>query len=77
VKLAAVIGVVLGAIGLRYVAVAAGGAIVFGGVAAIVALLFGAGRKSMIPFGPWIAAGAVVAGFWGDRLASAYLGRVT
>lgn len=77
VKLATVIGVVLGAIGLRYVAVAAGGAILFGGVAAIAALLFGAGRKAMIPFGPWIAAGAVTAAFWGDRLASAYLNRVT
>jgi leader peptidase (prepilin peptidase)/N-methyltransferase len=77
VKLATVIGVVLGAIGLRFVAVAAGAAILFGGVAAIVALVLGAGRKARIPFGPWIAAGAVVAAFWGDRLASAYLGRVT
>jgi leader peptidase (prepilin peptidase)/N-methyltransferase len=77
VKLAAVIGIVFGAIGLRYVAVAAGGAILFGGVAAIISLILGADRKSMIPFGPWIAAGAVVAGFWGDRLASAYISRVT
>jgi leader peptidase (prepilin peptidase)/N-methyltransferase len=77
VKLAAVIGLVFGAIGLRYVAVAASGAILFGGVAAIVAMLLGADRKSMIPFGPWIAAGAVAAGFWGDRLASSYLSHVT
>jgi leader peptidase (prepilin peptidase) / N-methyltransferase len=77
VKLAAVIGIALGAIGLRYVGVAAGAAILFGGVAAIVALVMGAGRKARIPFGPWIAAGAVAAGFWGDRLASAYLSRVT
>jgi leader peptidase (prepilin peptidase)/N-methyltransferase len=77
VKLAAIIGLVFGSIGLRYVSVAAGGAILFGGIAGLVALLLGADRKSMIPFGPWIAAGAVVAGFWGDRLASAYLSRVT
>lgn len=77
VKLAAIIGIVFGAIGLRYVGVAASGAILFGGVAAIVAMILGADRKSMIPFGPWIAAGAVMAGFWGDRLASAYLSRVT
>ncbi|HEV8565241.1 MAG TPA: prepilin peptidase [Actinomycetota bacterium] len=77
VKLAAVIGIVFGAVGLRYVAVAASGAILFGGVAAVISLILGADRKSMIPFGPWIAAGAVVAGFWGDRLASAYLSRVT
>ena len=77
VKLAALIGIVFGAIGLRYVVVAASGAILFGGVAAIVAMIMGADRKSMIPFGPWIAAGAVVAGFWGDRLASEYINHVT
>lgn len=77
VKLAAVIGIALGALGLRYVAVAAGAAILFGGIAAIVAVVMGSGRKARIPFGPWIAAGAIAAGFWGDRLASAYLSRVT
>ncbi len=73
VKLAAVLGVAFGSIGLRYVGVAAGAAIVIGAVASIVALARGAGRKSAIPFGPAIAAGAVVAGLWGERLASAYL----
>ena len=32
-----------------------------------------AGRKVAIPFGPFLAFGAVVALFWGDRLLSAYL----
>jgi leader peptidase (prepilin peptidase)/N-methyltransferase len=32
-----------------------------------------AGRKAAIPFGPFLAFGAVVALFWGDRLLSAYL----
>jgi leader peptidase (prepilin peptidase) / N-methyltransferase len=74
VKLAGVIGVVLGALGLRYVAVAAGAAIVLGGVGGLLALLMGRSRRDAIPFGPYMAAGAMVAVFVGDRVASAYLG---
>jgi leader peptidase (prepilin peptidase)/N-methyltransferase len=77
VKLAAVIGLVLGSISLGAVAVAAGGAIVVGGVAAITALARGADRKAMMPFGPSIAAGAVVAAFWGAQIAGSYLRVVT
>jgi leader peptidase (prepilin peptidase) / N-methyltransferase len=73
VKLAALIGLVLGSLGLRYVGVAAGAAIVLGGVGAIVALLLGRGRKSAIPFGPYLAAGAVVSAFWGGPIADWYL----
>jgi leader peptidase (prepilin peptidase)/N-methyltransferase len=75
VKLAALIGLVLGSIGLRYVGVAAGAAIVFGGVGGLVALAMGGSRKSAIPFGPYLAAGAVVAGLWGEPIASWYLDR--
>ena len=74
VKLALVIGVVLGSLGLRYVGVAAAAAVVFGGVGGIVALAVGRDRKSMIPFGPYMAAGAVVAAFWGEPIADWYLG---
>jgi leader peptidase (prepilin peptidase)/N-methyltransferase len=74
VKLAALEGVALGALGLRFVGVAAAAAILLGGVGGIVALLLGRGRRSAIPFGPYLAAGAVVAAFWGESLASAYLG---
>jgi leader peptidase (prepilin peptidase)/N-methyltransferase len=77
VKLAAMIGLVLGSISLGAVAVAAGGAIVVGGLAAIVALARGADRKAMMPFGPSIAAGAVVAAFWGAQIAGSYLRVVT
>ncbi len=73
VKLAAVIGVSLGALGLRYVGVAAGAGVLFGGVMGIGALVMGRDRKSAIPFGPSMAAGAVVAAFWGERLAGSYL----
>jgi leader peptidase (prepilin peptidase)/N-methyltransferase len=77
VKLATVIGLVVGAVDLGAVGVAAGGAIVVGGAAAIVALARGAERRSMIPFGPSIAIGAVVAAFWGPQIAHAYLRLVT
>jgi leader peptidase (prepilin peptidase)/N-methyltransferase len=73
VKLAVVIGVVLGSIGLRYVGVAAAGAVLFGGIGGLVALAVGRDRKAMIPFGPYMAAGAVVAAFWGERIADWYL----
>ena len=75
VKLAAVIGLVMGAVGLRYVGVAAGSAVVLGGVGGIVALLLGRGRKAAIPFGPYLAAGAVVSAFLGEALSSWYLHR--
>jgi leader peptidase (prepilin peptidase)/N-methyltransferase len=76
-KLAALIGLALGSIGLRYVGVAAGAAIVLGGLGGLFALALGRGRRSRIPFGPFIAAGAVVAAFWGERLASGYLRTIT
>jgi leader peptidase (prepilin peptidase)/N-methyltransferase len=74
VKLAGLIGLVLGSLGLGLVAVAAGFGILFGGVGAIVALLSGAGRKSKVPYGPFMAAGALVVVFVGQRIADAYLG---
>jgi leader peptidase (prepilin peptidase)/N-methyltransferase len=73
VKLAALLGAVFGSLGLRYVGVAAGSAIVLGGVGAIVALSIGRDRKSAIPFGPYLAAGAVVAALWGGPIADWYL----
>ena len=75
VKLAALIGLVLGSLGLRFVGVAAGATIVLGGLGGILALALGRGMKSKIPYGPYLAAGAVVAGLWGDPLASWYLDR--
>ena len=73
VKLALVIGLVLGSLGLRFVGVAAAAAVVLGGLGGIVALAAGRDRKAMIPFGPYMAAGAVVAAFWGEPIADWYL----
>ena len=74
VKLAALIGLVLGSFGLSYVGVAAGVGVIGGGIGALVALaILGAGRKDQIPFGPFLAGGAVVATLLGPRIADLYL----
>jgi leader peptidase (prepilin peptidase)/N-methyltransferase len=77
VKLAALIGLVVGAFDLPSVAVAAGLAILLGGVGAVAALAMGKGRKAAVPFGPFLAAGAALALFWGPAIADAYLRSVT
>jgi leader peptidase (prepilin peptidase) / N-methyltransferase len=74
VKLAALIGLVLGSLALSYVAVAAGVGIIGGGLGAILALAFlGYRRRQQIPFGPFLAAGAVVAALAGPAIARLYL----
>jgi leader peptidase (prepilin peptidase)/N-methyltransferase len=73
VKLAALLGAVFGSLGLRYVGVAAGAAIVLGGLGGLGALAIGRGRKAAIPFGPYLAAGAVAAAFWGRPISDWYL----
>jgi leader peptidase (prepilin peptidase)/N-methyltransferase len=73
VKLAALIGLVLGSRGLAPVAVAAGAGILLGGLAAIVALVAGASRKQALPFGPFLAAGALVSVFLGSEIAERYV----
>lgn len=74
VKLVALIGLVLGALGLRYVAVAAAAGIVGGGLGAGLAMaILRYGRKQQIPFGPFLAAGGVVAAFLAPQISSAYL----
>jgi leader peptidase (prepilin peptidase) / N-methyltransferase len=72
VKLAALIGLVLGSFGLSYVAVAAGAAILAGGLGAMAVLAAGR-RRTTIPFGPYLAVGAAVAAFAGPQLSAAYL----
>ncbi len=74
VKLVALIGLVLGSLGLRYVAVAAAAGIVGGGLGAGLAMaVLGYGRKQRIPFGPFLAGGGVLAALAGEQIASAYL----
>jgi leader peptidase (prepilin peptidase) / N-methyltransferase len=77
VKLAALIGLVLGSIGLAYVGVAAGVGVIGGGLGAILAvILLGYRRRQHIPFGPFLAAGAIVAAYAGPAIAGLYLSLV-
>lgn len=72
VKLAGLIGLVVGAVDLASVGVAAAAAILAGGIVAVGALARGADRKSALPFGPMLALGALTAVAAGPRLVQAY-----
>jgi leader peptidase (prepilin peptidase)/N-methyltransferase len=75
VKLAAFLGLVSGRFGWEETVTAVFAAFFIGGAAGIVAMAVqGKGRKARIPFGPALAAGAVVALFVGPGPARAWLG---
>lgn len=75
VKLAGVVGMYLGWLGWGTLAVGAFAAFLLGGIFGIVLLaLRRARRKSAIPFGPWMIAGAWVGIFGGEAIARWYLG---
>ncbi|PYY41531.1 A24 family peptidase [Curtobacterium sp. MCPF17_046] len=75
VKLAGVLGFVLAYLGWGPLAVGASAAFLLGGTFSIVLLLSGrAGRRSGIPFGPWMLAGAWTGIFLGPTIWAAYLG---
>lgn len=74
VKLAAVLGLVLAWFGWGTLIVGAFAAFVFGGVYGVALVFTGrGGRKSRIPFGPWMILGAWFAIFAGESLAAWYL----
>jgi leader peptidase (prepilin peptidase)/N-methyltransferase len=74
VKLAAVVGLYLAWLGWGQLAVGALAAFVLGGLFGVVLIVLKrAGRKSAIPFGPWILAGAWVGVFAGQPVWNAYL----
>jgi leader peptidase (prepilin peptidase)/N-methyltransferase len=75
VKLAGLLGLYLGWLGWPQLIVGAFAAFLLGGLFAILLLLTRrAGRRSGIPFGPWMIAGAWVGIFFGDGIAEWYLG---
>jgi leader peptidase (prepilin peptidase)/N-methyltransferase len=77
VKLAGVLGLFLASLGWGQLAVGAGAAFVLGGVFSIILLVMKrAGRKSGIPFGPWMLLGAWVGVFAGQSIAGDYLALV-
>jgi leader peptidase (prepilin peptidase)/N-methyltransferase len=75
VKLAGVLGLYLGWLGWGPLVVGAFAAFLLGGVLGALLMVVGrAGRKTAIPFGPWMLSGALLAVFVGQRLADAYTG---
>lgn len=75
VKLAGVLGFFLGWFGWGALAVGGFAAFVLGGVFSLVLLVLRrAGRRTGIPFGPWMLAGAWVGIVAGESLFAAYLG---
>jgi leader peptidase (prepilin peptidase)/N-methyltransferase len=77
VKLAGILGMYLGWVGWGALVVGAFAAFVLGGVFSVALLaLRRAGRKSGIPFGPWMLLGAAVGLVWGEQLWDLYLGAV-
>ncbi len=74
VKLSGILGMFLGWLGWGALLVGAFGGFVVGGVGAVCVLLFrGGGRKTMIPYGPYMLIGALLAILAGSQLADAYV----
>lgn len=75
VKYSGVVGLALGWFGWRVLIVGGFTAFLLGGVLGALLMLAGrAGRKSRVPFGPFMIAGALVGVLWGADIASWYSG---
>lgn len=73
VKLSGVVGLYLGWLGWGTLVVGAFMAFLIGGVVSIGLVLFTeAGRKTKVPFGPFMLLGALVGVFWGQQIAHGY-----
>jgi leader peptidase (prepilin peptidase)/N-methyltransferase len=76
VKLAGVLGLYLGWLGWAEVVTGGFLGFLFGGVVGVLLMALNrAGRKSQIPFGPYMLLGALAAVLWGGALADFYLDR--
>lgn len=73
VKLAGVIGLFVGWLGVPELLVATIGTALLGGVVAVGLLIAGRGRRTAIAYGPWLLAGAWLAVLAGAPIAAGYL----
>lgn len=74
VRLAALIGLFLGWLGWGHVALGLFGGFLLGSIAGIGAIAAGRSRKSALPFGPFMASGALLTVWFGDPVLGWYLG---
>jgi leader peptidase (prepilin peptidase) / N-methyltransferase len=74
VKLAGVLGLFLGWVGVPSALVGLLGGFVLGGIAGLALLLAGRGRSAQLAFGPWLLAGAWIGILLGEPIAAGYLG---
>lgn len=75
VKLAGVLGLHLGWLGWAELAVGGWLGFLGGGLVGLLLMVLGkAGRKTALPFGPYMLLGALAGIFWGDRVADLYVG---
>jgi leader peptidase (prepilin peptidase) / N-methyltransferase len=76
VRLAGLVGLATGWLGLGHAFVGLLAAFILGALVGVAAMaIAGAGRKTRIPFGPFLAAGAVVTVLWGSPVAHALFHR--
>lgn len=75
VKLAASLGLLLGWIGWGHLVLGTFLSFAYGGIySAVLLVLRRAGRRTAIPFGPFLLAGTLTAIAWGEAILEAYLG---
>lgn len=74
VRLAGLLGMYLGWIGLMHVPVGLFLGFLAGAVVGVTAMARGGGRKTAVPFGPFMAIGAFVVIFWGHPIIRLWLG---